>query len=292
MPRKRPAPNAQPLFEAPVAPALKLVTPSTRAESLPIADQSVQTTVCSPPYWGQRDYGYDEQSGVEGTYLEYLDWWATVMIELRRVTIPSGTVWFVVGDTYNTRAPIRTSAHQTGLGHDSPELRASWAEYAARGRVRYSARQPGLKDKDLMGLPWRMAMIAQEVGWWVRCDVIWAKPWGASEKAPDRPARNHETVFLLAREETGTKSRRTPYITKNRSVWVIPPRNDNTGPASFPDELVRVCIEATSDPGDVVLDPFGGAGTTPRVALAMDRVPLAFDAAPADLVEAWERGER
>jgi site-specific DNA-methyltransferase (cytosine-N4-specific) len=266
---------------------LTRVTPLVRAECLPLDDGEVQTTVTSPPYWGQRDYGYDGQSGMEECHFDYLKWWQDVATELHRVTAPSGTAWIVVGDTYNTRTAIRPSAHQAGLGHDTDSTRASFAEHAERGFTRYSARQPGYRDKDLMGLPWRMADIAMGVGWWVRCDVIWAKPWGSSENASDRPARSHEYVFLLARSQRGVKFRRTPYITANRSVWTIPPRHDKTGPAAFPDELVRVCLEATSDPDDIVLDPFAGSGTTVRVAAEMDRCGIGFDAAPVDLLDAW-----
>lgn len=269
---------------------LSVIRGGVRAESLPVTSGSVQTTVTSPSYWGQRDYGYLGQSGLEPTYIEYLDWWATVLSELHRVTKPSGTCWFVAGDTFNTRAAIRPSAHQGGLGHENESIRRSWAEQVKLGKVRYSARQPGLKDKDLMGLPWRMAMIAQEVGWWLRCDVIWAKPWGSPEKAHDRPARNHEYVFLLSKGFQGVKFRRTPYIQQNRSVWVIPPRSEKTGPAAFPDELVRVCLEATSDPGDLVLDPFVGSGTTVRVAQEMNRDAIGFDAAPEELLRTWSSG--
>jgi DNA modification methylase len=243
--------------------------------------------VTSPPYWGQRDYGYATQSGVEECYLDYLDWWTKVMAELHRVTVDSGTCWFVVGDTYNTRTAIRPSAHQAGLGHDTNATRQTWRDYRARGMVRYSARQPGLKDKDLMGMPWRMAMAAQEVGWWLRCDVIWAKPYGSSENAPDRPARSHEYVFLLSKSRQQVKARRTPYMTANRSVWVIPPRHGKSGPAAFPVELVRVCLDGTSDPGDNVLDPFAGSGTTLRVAVEMGRRGIGFDAAPEDLTQQW-----
>lgn len=259
----------------------------TRAESLPLADGSVQTTVTSPPYWGQRDYGYPAQSGIEDTYIEYLDWWRKVAVELHRVTADDGTLWLIVGDTYNTRTAIRPSAHQAGLGHDTHSTRMGFGEHRDIGRVRYSARQPGLKDKDLMGLPWRMAMICQEVGWWLRCDVVWSKPWGSSENAPDRPARSHEYVFLLARRQQFVKARRTAYMQANRSVWSIPPRREKSGPAAFPDELVQRCLEATSDPDDVVLDPFGGSGTTGRCAEAMGRQAMSFDAAPQDLLDAW-----
>jgi DNA modification methylase len=267
----------------------ELVTPNVRAERLPLADGVVQTTVTSPPYWGQRDYGYVTQSGLESTFLDYLAWWADVMTEIRRVTVESGTCWVVVGDTFNTRAAIRPSAHQGGLGHDTASTRTGWSEYRDKGLVRYSARQPGLKDKDLMGLPWRMAMAAQEVGWWLRCDVIWSKPWGTSENAPDRPARSHEYVFLLSKSRQQVKSRRTPYIQANRSVWSIPPRREKSGPAAFPDELAVICIEATSDIEDIVLDPFAGSGTTVRVARSLGRQAVGFDAAPAGLTEQWGR---
>jgi site-specific DNA-methyltransferase (adenine-specific) len=264
-----------------------LVTPLTRAESLPLEDGSVQTTVTSPPYWGQRDYGYASQSGVEGCYADYLDWWRSVMHELHRVTVDSGTAWINIGDTYNTRAAIRPSAHQGGLGHENASIKMSWSDHAKSGLVRYSSRQPGLKDKDLMGLPWRMALIAQEVGWWLRCDVIWRKPWGTSEKADDRPARNHEYLFLFSKSWRNVKSRRTEYMRENRSVWTIAPRREKSGPAAFPDELVMRCLESTSDAGDVVLDPFAGSGTTPRVARQMGRNGIGFDAAPEDVLAKW-----
>lgn len=263
------------------------ITPNTRAEALPLDDEIVQTTVTSPPYWGQRDYGYAGQSGVEGTYVEYLDWWADVMRELHRVTRDDGTAWIVVGDTYNTRTVIRPSPHQAGLGFSNESTRSSWAQNRDRGMVRYSARQPGLKDKDLMLLPARMAMVAQEVGWWLRCDIVWAKPWCTPENAPDRPARSHESVFLFSKRQQNAKSRRTPYMSEHRSVWTIAPSTDTAGPAKFPAELVIRCLEGTSEISDVVLDPFAGSGTTLRVAESMDRVGIGFDAAPACLVDAW-----
>ena len=264
-----------------------LVVGETRAERLPLPDGVVQTIVTSPPYWGQRDYGYPGQSGLEEVYSEYLKWWGEVVVELLRVTAADGTFWLNVGDTYNTRATIRPSAHQGGVGHDNESIRTGWNGHRDKGLVRYSARQPGLKDKDLMGMPWRMALAAQEVGWWLRCDVIWRKPWGMSENAADRPARNHEYLFLFARRQQNVKSRRTAYMAKHRSVWTIPPRRTAAGPAPFPDELVQRCLEATSDLGERVLDPFAGAGTTHKVALEMGRDAVSFDAAPQPLLDRW-----
>lgn len=263
------------------------VVPDTRAETLPLADETIQTTVTSPPYWGQRDYGYDGQSGVERNYTDYLEWWRSVCAEVRRVTRPDGTWWLNIGDTYNTRATIRPSAHQGGVGHDNASIRMTWADHRDLGLVRYSSEQTGYKDKDLMGLPWLMAGIAQEAGWWLRCDVIWAKPYGMSENAPDRPARSHEYLFLLSKRRQNVLSRRTAYMHEHRSVWPIAPRHGAAGPASFPEELVERCLEGTSGPGDLVLDPFGGAGTTAAVATRMGRRAACFDAAPAALTETW-----
>lgn len=267
--------------------SIERITSGVRATELPLPDHSVQTIVTSPPYWGQRDYGYAEQSGTEGCYLDYLEWWGDVARELLRVTVPSGTMWLVVGDTYNTRTAIRPSAHQGGLGHVSESIGMGWNDHRDRGMVRYSSRQPGMKEKDLMGLPWLMAEVARSAGWWVRCDVIWAKPWGVSENADDRPARSHEYVFLLSAAIRGTKSRRTEFIRENRSVWSIPPSRATGGPASFPARLAEVCIEATSDEGDVVLDPFVGAGTTVRAAESLGRVGIGTDAAPMELLNRW-----
>jgi site-specific DNA-methyltransferase (cytosine-N4-specific) len=265
------------------------VVAGTRAEHIPLEDGVVQTTVTSPPYWGQRDYGFDGQSGIEEMFTDYLDWWVEVATEIRRVTSESGTLWLVVGDTYNTRTAIRPSAHQAGLGHDTSSTRMSFAQHRDLGLARYSSRQPGLKDKDLMGLPWRMAMIAQEAGWWLRCDVIWSKQWPTPENAADRPARSHEYVFLLSKTQRKVKARRTPFIDQHRSVWPIPQRRGQSGPAAFPDQLVERCLEATSDPGDLVLDPFGGSGTVLRVAERMGRSASSFDAAPAELLDDWWR---
>lgn len=246
------------------------------ARSLPWADGSVDCVVTSPPYWGQRDYGHPDQIGMEPTYLDYMANMAKVCAEVWRVLADDGTFWLNVGDTYNTRTVIRPSSHQAGLGHDNESIRLSWSEARDRGLVRYSARQPGLKDKDLMGLPWRLANMLVEAGWFLRADIIWSKPWCSPEYGDDRPRRMHEYVFLL------TKARRYRYTraaeVEPGSVWVIAPSESGTEhTAAFPDELVRRCISPTTAPGDVVADPFGGSGTTARVASAMGRRGWSLD---------------
>lgn len=253
------------------------MTPEGDARDLPWNDASVQTIVTSPPYWGQRDYGFDGQIGMEPTYVEYLEALVEVGRECRRVLRPDGTLWLNVGDTYNTRAIIRPSSHQAGLGHDNESIRMSWSEAAAAGKVRYSARQPGMKDKDLMALPFRLAQAFVADGWYLRCDVIWSKPYGAPERVDDRPSRYHEYVFLLS------PNRRYLYDKEaapeaRRSVWEIAPAGgESEHSARFPDELVRRCLALTSRRGDTVADPFAGSGTVGRVARSMGRKPLSLD---------------
>lgn len=249
------------------------------ARALPWNDHSVQTVVTSPPYWGQRDYGFAGQIGMEPNYEDYIVALVDVGRELRRCLTDTGTLWLNLGDTYNTRTVIRPSSHQAGLGHSNQSTALSWVQARDLGLVRYSARQPGLKDKDLMGLPWRVvnALVADE--WFVRCDVIWAKNWGAPENAPDRPSRSHEYLFLLS------PNRRYQYDKRacpegHRSVWEIGPGNGDEHRAVFPDELVRRCVLLTSRAGQTVADPFVGSGTTVRVARSMGRGAVGLDRRP------------
>jgi len=246
------------------------------ARSMPWPDESVDCIVTSPPYWGQRDYGHPDQIGLEPTYIDYLGNLDKVAAEMWRVLVPGGVLWLNLGDTYNTRTVIRPSSHQAGLGHDTQSTRLSFAAARDLGLVRYSARQPGLKDKDLMGLPWRVALNLIASGWHLRADVVWAKPFCAPENAPDRPRRMHEYVFMLTKGERCRYGRAAEVVPG--SVWSIAPTPSGTDhTASFPDELVRRCITPCTAPGDVVADPFGGSGTTARVAASMGRIGWSLD---------------
>lgn len=259
----------------------KGATPDLRigdARDLPWGDGEVQAIVTSPPYWGQRDYGFPDQIGTEPTYLDYIGNLVAVGRECRRVLASDGVLWLNLGDTYNTRAIIRPSSHQGGLGHDTASTRMTWSEAAAAGLTRYSARQPGLKDKDLMGLPHRVAEALVADGWFLRCDIIWSKPYGAPEAALDRPSRYHEYLFLLSPNAT-YKYDKAACPEAHRSVWEMAPAGDDDSGHStrFPDELPRRCILASTDPGDAVLDPFSGSGTVARVAQSLGRVGLGLD---------------
>lgn len=262
------------------------------ARSLPWASGSAQLCVTSPPYWGQRDYDAPNQIGMEATFLDYIEALRQVAREIRRVLRADGVLWLNIGDTYNTRAIIRPSAHQGGLGHDNASIRLSWAEARDRGLVRYSARQPGLKDKDLMGLPFRVANALVEDGWFLRADVIWSKPFKSPEKAYDRPTRMHEYVFMLT-------SAKHYFFDKHacpeaaRSVWEIAPGKGDEHTAVFPAELVRRCVLSSSRKGDVVIDPFAGSGTTVRVAQSLERLAYGLDARRYNKTrEQSKRGQR
>lgn len=216
------------------------------------------------------------QIGMEPVYLDYVSAMVETAAEVRRCLRPDGSLWLNLGDTFNTRTVIRPSSHQAGLGHDTESTRLSWSQARDQGLVRYSARQPGYKDKDLMGLPHRVAAALVADGWYLRADVVWSKPWGAPENAPDRPSRSHEYLFLLT---PGPRYRydKGACPEGHRSVWEIAPSAGEEHRAVFPDELVRRCILLTSRPGDVVADPFGGSGTTARVADDLGRVGWTLD---------------
>ena len=210
--------------------------------------------VTSPPYWGLRDYGTGGQIGAEeepSTYIQHL---VAVFEEVRRSLREDGTLWLNIGDSY-------TSGNR---GYRAPDKKNPIRAMS------YRAPTPaGLKPKDLVGIPWRLAFALQEAGWYLRSDIIWEKPNCMPESVRDRPTRAHEYVFLL------TKSLKYYYNHKNitepngrnrRSVWSIPTEPFSGAHfATFPPKLVEPCVLAGSQPGDWVIDPFFGSGTVGAV---------------------------
>lgn len=166
-----------------------------------IPDNSVRCVVTSPPYWGLRDYGVDGQLGLEATPGQYTDSMVEVFREVRRVLTDDGTLWLNLGDSYNNRAVSRPSSHQAGLGFSSESIATSWADHAIAGRTRKSISDPmiGLKEKDLVGIPWRTAFALQQDGWYLRQDIIWAKPNPMPESVRDRCTKAHEYLFLMTK---------------------------------------------------------------------------------------------
>jgi DNA modification methylase len=295
-------------------PRATLYLGDARAVLVAMSDESAQCCVTSPPYWGLRDYGADGQLGLEASPDEYVSALVAVFREVRRVLRDDGTLWLNLGDSY-ARAPEKGGTG-TPNGRNKPEMG-------------YTGAKPlpsGLKPKDLVGIPWRVAFALQADGWWLRSDIIWHKPNPMPESVTDRPTKAHEYVFLLAKSETyfydadavkepavrghaGSRfdsgktaahqlgrASATPRVddgTRNRrSVWSIATRPFKGAHfATFPPALVEPCILAGSRPGDVVLDPFNGAGTTGMVAMQRGRRYVGVELNPdyAQLaVERWQ----
>ena len=153
--------------------------------------ESVRCVVTSPPYWGLRDYGVAGQLGLERTPEEYVSRLVGVFREVRRVLTDDGTLWLNLGDTYAANRPHQVPSTKGGPKH-SP----------AQGFEGSAMSVPhGLKPKDLVGIPWRMAFALQADGWWLRSDIIWHKPNPMPESVTDRPTKAHEYLFLLSKSQ-------------------------------------------------------------------------------------------
>jgi site-specific DNA-methyltransferase (adenine-specific) len=244
--------------------------------------ESVRCVVTSPPYWGLRDYGIDEQIGLEDTLSQFIYRLVGIFSEIKRVLTTDGTLWLNIGDGYTSgnrgwRAPDKKNpARAMDIRPDTPE---------------------GLKPKDLIGVPWRLAFALQEDGWYLRSDVVWHKPNAMPESVKDRPARSHEYLFMLSKSEryfydwqAVRESTDCGGLRNRRSVWSV-----NTKPfagahfATFPPDLIRPCILASTEPGDYVLDPFFGSGTVGLVCQEENRHYVGIEINPTYVALAAER---
>lgn len=220
-------------------------------------EQHFQTVVTSPPYWGLRDYGIKGQIGAEMKVTDYIAGLVKLFSEVRRTLRDDGTLWLNIGDSY-------TSGGRTWRDADEKN----------KGRaMSYRAPTPeGLKPKDLIGVPWRLAFALQDDGWYLRSDIIWNKPNCQPESVKDRPTRSHEYIFMFSKSERYYFDRdaimepaldKTQVAKNRRTLWNI---NTEAYPGShfavYPRALVRLCVLAGSKVDDRVLDPFFGSGTT------------------------------
>lgn len=163
-------------------------------QSLP--SDTIQTVITSPPYWGLRDYGMTEQIGLEETVQEYIQKIVSLFREIKRVLKDDGTVWLNLGDAYagSGRGRIANGRTHPGINHMQSVGQTS-------GVINLSNKVAGLKPKDLIGLPWRVAFALQEDGWYLRKDIVWNKPNAMPESVRDRPTSSHEYIFLLSKSQ-------------------------------------------------------------------------------------------
>lgn len=166
----------------------------TRSNSLflPIASNSVQCCVTSPPYYGLRDYGVDGQIGLEATPEAYVETMVRVFREVRRVLKDDGTLWLNLGDSYSGSNSTKDAAI-------NPKSISYKSGATLGGKFKPIGIVPGCKPKDLIGIPWMVAFALRADGWWLRQDIIWHKPNPMPESVTDRCTKAHEYIFLLSK---------------------------------------------------------------------------------------------
>ncbi|MDB5024306.1 MAG: modification methylase M [Mucilaginibacter sp.] len=225
-----------------------------------LRSNSVQCIITSPPYWGMRDYNIQGQIGLENEINEYFLKLELVFNEAKRILKKNGTLWLNIGDGY-------TSGNR--------KYRASDKKNPARKMTTRPDTPSGLKRKDLIGIPWKLAFRLQESGWYLRSDIIWHKPNGMPESVKDRPYRNHEYLFLLSKSERyqfDAEALKAENGKRQRSVWEVPTKANNIKhSAIFPEDLIIGCVECSTKKDEFVLDPFFGSGTVGKICKELDR---------------------
>ncbi|MBI2424178.1 MAG: site-specific DNA-methyltransferase [Candidatus Hydrogenedentes bacterium] len=285
---------------------------------------TAQCCVTSPPYFRLRDYGHAGQIGLESTPAEYVERLVEVFREVWRVLKDDGILWLNLGDSYSSCGKNRTEAQataKTGLGGG---VRTQCASL-----VQLSKLSKGLKPKDLIGIPWRVAFALQSDGWYLRQDIIWSKPNSMPESTRDRCSRSHEYIFMLTKrpryyydyeavrepmttrrasalnwcrdskegevpgannkqhrlerkdKQAGHGRRRGVGFRNKRDVWTVSTQPYTAAHfATFPPKLIEPCVLAGSRVGDLVIDPFSGAGTTGLVSVVHGRKYLGIELNP------------
>jgi DNA modification methylase len=240
-----------------------------------LAAESVQCCVTSPPYWGLRDYDHPAQIGAEPSPELYVENLVTIFREVRRVLRKDGTLWLNVGDGY---------ARNGGTGNCGPNAVVGNTKKLIQKRNCKVPNCWGLKDRDLMGLPWRVAFALQADGWVLRSNITWIKKTAMPESVKNRPTNATEEVFLFAKSSTyfyDQNGYREASGANLRNYWMLgPDSSGNRHPAPFPRELARRCILLGSREGDTILDPFSGSGTTGLAAGELGRKAIMIELNP------------
>lgn len=319
---------------------VKIINGDCREVLRGLGDQSINCCVTSPPYFGLRDYGVDGQIGLEESPDAFVAQMVDVFREVRRVLREDGTLWLNLGDSY-------TGSGKGGNPEGSPHQKQA----TNRGTVPMKGvitDDFGLGRKQLIGIPWRVALALQADGWYLRQDIIWSKPNPMPESVKDRCTKAHEYIFMLSKspsyyydaaaiaepaiyaglsgqDESGfkdaklysgkhsdkqrgharrhagfndrwdkmTKAQQCSGTRNKRSVWEVPTKPfPESHFATFPPDLIEPCIRAGCPVGGVVLDPFGGAGTTGLVSDRNQRNAVLIELNPAYVKIAQNRLEK
>ena len=229
----------------------KLITGDSLTILKRFPNESVNCIITSPPYWGLRDYEEKNQIGLESSITDYYDKLNLVFSELFRIITNNGTLWLNLGDGY-------TSGNRKYRANDKKNIARS---------MKFRPDTPeGMKKKELLGIPWKLAFKLQELGWYLRCDIIWHKPNAMPESVKDRPYRNHEYLFLFSKSEKYYFKNSGLIANSNgkklRSVWTINQDKFNGDHfATFPIDLIEPCIISSTQENDIVLDPFCGTSS-------------------------------
>lgn len=289
-----------------------------------LPDNSVDMCVTSPPYYALRDYGMENQLGLESHPDLYINKLVDIFIKVQRVLKPEGTLWININDTY------------CGTGDKGKHKDPKYAEGRNAQSVAANRKLQGYKPKDMIGIPWMLAFKLREHGFYLRQDIIWNKPNAMPSSVKDRCVSSYEHIFLLSKSahyyfdydaikekavggSTGkassfkrTNSKRGASICPNsptpthredrpdvsysgdlrsrRDVWSVPTKPYAGGHyATYPEELIRPCILAGCPAGGVVLDPFMGVATTALVAKQENRHYVGFELNPDYIKEGMER---
>lgn len=296
-------------------PNFKILEGDCRQTLKSLPDESVHCCVTSPPYFGLRDYGCEDQIGLEQTPDAFVEELVAVFREVKRVLRNDGTLWLNLGDSYAAQGGCHAGrSDQQGVG-------AKRVLESGAGDKGNRTPPAGVKAKDLIGIPWRVAFALQADGWYLRQDIIWHKPNPMPESVQDRCTKAHEYIFLLSKSAryfydiksvmepvaSGTVARlsqptisqqvgsdRVPRKTNGnmkavgstetrnrRSVWTVTTKPYSGAHfATFPPDLIEPCILAGSPRGGFVLDPFGGSGTTAQVAMENNRSAILCELNP------------
>ncbi|MET4560774.1 DNA modification methylase [Lysinibacillus parviboronicapiens] len=263
-----------------------------------LPSESINTVVTSPPYWGLRDYGVDGQIGLENSVGEYVSALVDVFREIKRILKDDGTVWVNLGDAY--------AGSGKGAWAEKDKQKHVYVPNPKGNETKINNIPTGLKAKDLIGLPWKVAFALQADGWYLRQDIIWHKSNPMPESVTDRPTRAHEYIFLMSKQpkyyydheaikmpsknpvdDRGARGNKKRIPTNlingirnsgvypkanKRSVWQVPTKPFKEAHfAVYPEDLIEPCVLAGCPLDGVVLDPFFGSGTTGLVALKHGR---------------------